>query len=345
MKKIDWHSGFVNAMKLELLANENDLEYEDEHLIANRAQRIDLLIIKKMRAVKIVNEVGAIFDKYNIVEYKSPEDSLTLGDFYKILGYTGIYLEELHKYDEYGRDAFTMTFVRRRKPVKLFEHLKRDGHEVIRVNKGIYEIKGHLPFRTQVIVSREWDDEEAEIHTWLRSLTNESKGKELEGILNSTRKLDHEHKRFADGVMNVFARANVELIKEAKEESTMCEAINELFAEETKKEKERADAAIKRVGEVETELGETKTELGETKAKLGETKTELGETKTELGETKAELGETKAELGETRTELGETRTELGKTKTRLSEAMAKIDEMAEQLQDALAEIARLKAAK
>ncbi len=296
MKKIDWHSGFVNAMKLELLANEKDLEYEDEHLIANRAQRINLLIIKKIRTVKIVNEVGAIFDKYNIVEYKSPEDSLTLGDFYKVLGYTGIYLEELHRYDEYGRDAFTMTFVRRRKPAKLFEYLKRDGHEVSHVKKGIYEINGHLPFRTQIIVSREWDDEEAEIHTWLRSLTNESKGKELNGILVSTPKLGYEHKQLADGVMNVFARANMELIREVKEEPTMCEAINELFAEETKKEKDRADAAIKRIGEVETELGET-------------------------------------------------RTELGKTKTKLGEAMAKIDELADQLQDALAEIARLKAAK
>ena len=296
MKKIDWHSGFVNAMKLELLANEKDLEYEDEHLIANRAQRIDLLIIKKIRTVRIVNEVGAIFDKYNIVEYKSPEDSLTLGDFYKVLGYTGIYLEELHRYDEYGRDAFTMTFVRRRKPAKLFEHLKRDGHEVSHVKKGIYEIKDHLPFRIQVIVSREWDDEEAEIHTWLRSLTNESKGKELNGILVSTPKLGYEHKQLADGVMNVFARANIELIREVKEEPTMCEAINELFAEETKKEKERADAAIKR-------------------AKEAEEKTSAIET------------------------------ELGKTKTKLGEAMAKIDEMADQLQDALTEIARLKAAK
>ena len=165
MKKIDWHSGFVNAMKLELLANEKDLEYEDEHLIANRAKRIDLLIIKKVRSVEIVNEVGAIFDKYNIVEYKNPDDSLTFGDFYKVLAYTGIYLEELHKYEEYGRDAFTMTFVRRRKPVKLLEYLRRDGHEIIHVGKGIYEIKGHLPFRTQIIVSREWDDEDAQIHT------------------------------------------------------------------------------------------------------------------------------------------------------------------------------------
>ncbi len=268
MKKIDWHPGFVNAMKLELLANEGDLEYEDEHLIANRAQRIDLLIIKKKRSVKIVNEVGAIFDKYNIVEYKSPEDSLTLGDFYKILGYTGIYLEELHKYSEYGRDAFTMTFVQRRKPTKLFEYLKRDGHEIIHVKKGIYEISRHLPFRTQVIVSREWDDEEAEIHIWLRSLTKESEGKELQGILRSTNRLSQEHKWLVDGVMDVFTRANRELIRKAKEVPTMCEAINELFAEETKKEKERADAAIKRAEEAEEKTNAIKTELGETKTKL-----------------------------------------------------------------------------
>ena len=310
MKKIDWHSGFVNAMKLELLANEDDLEYEDEHLIANRAQRIDLLIIKKMRSVEIVNEVGTLFDKYNILEYKSPDDSLTLGDFYKVLAYTGIYLEELHRYDEYGRDAFTMTFVRRRKPIKLFELLRRDKHEVFHARKGIYEIKGHLPFRTQVIVTREWDDEEADIHTWLRSLTNKSKGKELKGILAGTPKLSDKHKKLADGVINVYVEANSEYMHMIKEvDSTMSEAVNELFADWTLKEKERADAAEKRAAEAEAKTSAIETELGETK-----------------------------------TELGETKTELGKTKNRLSEAMKKIDDMSAQLQNALAEIASLKAA-
>ena len=324
MKKIDWHSGFVNAMKLELLANEDDLEYEDEHLIANRAQRIDLLIIKKMRSVEIVNEVGTLFDKYNILEYKSPDDSLTLGDFYKVFAYTGIYLEELHRYDEYGRDAFTMTFVRRRKPIKLFELLRRDKHEVFHARKGIYEIKGHLPFRTQVIVTREWDDEEAEIHTWLRSLTNKSKGKELEGIRAATPKLSDQHKKLADGLINVFAAANMEYMRGIKEDdSIMSEVVNELFADWTLKEKERADAAEKRAAEAEAKTSAIETELGATKTELGATKTELGATKTELGETK---------------------TELGKTKNRLSEAMKKIDDMSAQLQNALAEIASLKAA-
>lgn len=264
MKRIDWHSGFVDAMKLELLANEDDLEFDDEHLIANRAQKIDLLIIKKKRTVKIANEIGAIFDKFNIVEYKSPEDGLTLGDFYKILGYTGIYLEELHKYDEHGRDAFTMTFIRRRKPVKLFEQLVRDKHKVVRKKKGIYEIKGYLPFRTQIIVTREWDDEGALIHTWLRGLTNESRGTELKGILLRTPELNARHKRLADGVMNVFAAANMEFMKEVKEaDDDMCEAVNELFADWTERERKRADEAEAKLGETETKLGETENKLGE----------------------------------------------------------------------------------
>ena len=294
MKKIDWHSGFVNAMKLELLANEKDLEYDEEHLIANRAQCIDLLIIKKMRSVEIVNEVGAIFDKYNIVEYKSPEASLTFGDFYKVLAYTGIYLDELHKYDEYGRDAFTMTFVRRRKPVKLFEQLNRDGHEVHQVKKGIYEIKGHLPFRTQVIVSREWDDEEGKIHTWLRGLTNEGTRTELKGILDITPELSPKHKKYADSVMDVFADANEELIWKNKEESIMCEAINRIFAEETKKEKERADAAITELGETKAELGATKTELGETKNRLDKAMAKIDDMAGQLQDALAEIARLKA---------------------------------------------------
>jgi DNA repair exonuclease SbcCD ATPase subunit len=206
-------------------------------------------------------------------------------------------------YDEYGRDAFTMTFVRRKKPIKLFELLRRDKHEVFHARKGIYEIKGHLPFRTQVIVTREWDDEEAEIHTWLRSLTNKSKGKELEGILAATPKLSDQHKKLADGLINVFAAANMEYMRGIKEDdSIMSEVVNELFADWTLREKERADAAEKRAAEAEAKTSAIETELGETK------------------------------------------TELGKTKNRLSEAMKKIDDMSAQLQNALAEIASLKAA-
>ena len=265
MKKIDWHAGFVSAMKLELMANEDSLEYEDEHQIGNRAQKIDLLIIKKIRTVKIVNEIGTIFDKYNIVEYKGPGDALTYGDFYKTLGYTCIYLEELHKYDEYGRDSYTMTFIRRSKPRKLLKLLEeRDKHKIIKKSKGIYEVGSSLPFKTQIIVTNEWDEERSEVHTWLRSLTNEGTDAELKGILKGTTGLDDKYKMHADSVMNVFARANIELLREQKEsDDKMCEAINELFAEETAAYKKQAEEANTRAEVAEAELTETRNKVQE----------------------------------------------------------------------------------
>ncbi len=36
---------------------------------------MDLLIIKKLADVRIENEIGRIFKRYNVVEYKSPQDS------------------------------------------------------------------------------------------------------------------------------------------------------------------------------------------------------------------------------------------------------------------------------
>ncbi len=77
MKKIDWHAGFVSAMKLEFIENEQDLIYGEEHPVANRAQRIDLLIIKNNNNVRIRNPIGAIFSRFNICEYKGPDQPLT----------------------------------------------------------------------------------------------------------------------------------------------------------------------------------------------------------------------------------------------------------------------------
>ena len=124
MRRIDWHAGFVSAMKLELIDNEKDLVYDEEHPLANRAQRIDLLIIKNEKDVPILNPIGAIFSKFNICEYKSPDDSLTYGDFYKILAYTGLYLNETRKNQKYGAGAFTMTFVTEAHPYRLLKLLK-----------------------------------------------------------------------------------------------------------------------------------------------------------------------------------------------------------------------------
>ena len=43
MRIIDWHAGFISAVKLELIENEKDLIYEEEHLIAKQSVLITKL--------------------------------------------------------------------------------------------------------------------------------------------------------------------------------------------------------------------------------------------------------------------------------------------------------------
>ena len=52
---------------------------------------IDILIIKNETKHKVKKNIGRIFRKHNIIEYKSPDDYLSIDDFYKVCGYTYFY--------------------------------------------------------------------------------------------------------------------------------------------------------------------------------------------------------------------------------------------------------------
>ena len=89
--KIQWHPGFVAAMVLEFGENRKDLIYEKEYNLNTKPLEIDLLVIKKGKDVRIVNEIGRLFRGHNIMEYKSPKDELNIDTFYKAGAYAGLY--------------------------------------------------------------------------------------------------------------------------------------------------------------------------------------------------------------------------------------------------------------
>lgn len=74
-------------MDLELSANRKDLVYEREYNLNTKPLEIDLLVIKKEPAVQIESEIGKLFRGHNILEYKSPDDSLNIDTFYKAAAY------------------------------------------------------------------------------------------------------------------------------------------------------------------------------------------------------------------------------------------------------------------
>ncbi len=78
-------------MVLELAENREDLVYEKEYNLNTKPLEIDLLVIKKGKDVRIVNEIGRLFRGHNIMEYKSPKDELNIDTFYKAGAYAGLY--------------------------------------------------------------------------------------------------------------------------------------------------------------------------------------------------------------------------------------------------------------
>lgn len=260
MDKIDWHAGFVSAMKLDLIENEKDLIFDEEHHIANRAQRIDLLIIKKNRNVRIHSPIGAMFKKYNVCEYKNPNDSLNYKDFYKTIAYTCLYLNESQR-KPYAASDYTITFVQDSYPRDLFKYIEADGIRIDEIIPGIYELTNNLPFRTQVIVTGTIPDK---YRLWLKYLSSKNAANNLKSIVDRTPHLSSQHKEYADSVMDVFTKANRTFMEKMKKEAPkMCKAVNELFADEIAEKDKCIAEKDKRIAEKDKRIAELEALLAE----------------------------------------------------------------------------------
>ncbi|MDR0683772.1 MAG: hypothetical protein LBF83_01395, partial [Spirochaetaceae bacterium] len=129
-----WHTAFVEAMHRELKLWEKHLSFEAEHLLNAAPLAMDLLIIKKDPALVIDNKIAAIFKSYNIIEYKSPRDNVSIFDFNKVCGYAYIY----SAINKVPLEEITVTFIADPYPRKLFASLRRLGCAVKETWAGIY---------------------------------------------------------------------------------------------------------------------------------------------------------------------------------------------------------------
>ena len=79
--KLQWHTAFSAGMHIEFREEMEKLRFEEEHILGKKPMQIDLLIIKMKTEEKIRKNIGKIFREHNIIEYKSPEDYLSINDF------------------------------------------------------------------------------------------------------------------------------------------------------------------------------------------------------------------------------------------------------------------------
>ena len=222
---IQWHPAFFAGIQIEFHAEESKVSFENEHQLGTKPMQIDVLIVKKNSNEPMEKNIGRIFRKHNIVEYKSPKDYLSIDDFYKVYGYACFYKADVAQVDSIKVDEITLTFVCKGYPRKLAEHLTEvRGFEIVAGEAGIYYIKGDV-FPIQLIVTSKLSKEH---NFWLKNLTDDLPDR---AAVQELAKVYHEYREntLYRSVMNVIIKANEELFKE---ESDVCEAIIDLFRDE-----------------------------------------------------------------------------------------------------------------
>ena len=123
--------------------------------------------VKKEKSFQISKNIGRIFRGYNIVEFKSPEDYMSIDDFYKVYGYACFYKADTGNEDKIAIEELTITLVSVRYPIKLINHLKSArGLVVEAVEEGIYYVIGDI-IPIQIIVTSRLSDEK---NLWLKNM-------------------------------------------------------------------------------------------------------------------------------------------------------------------------------
>ena len=232
---IRWHLGFRGGIEALLWPYRNDLVFNEEFPLSKEALRVDLLVLKKTADVVIDNEIGRLFRMHNILEYKSPEDSLTIDDYYKTVAYACLYKSLGRTVDEIPGDALTASLFRHAYPRELFKALERLGAVIEQKYSGVYYVSGLAPFPTQIVVSSRL---EPGAYAALRAMSLDAADQDARAlILQSRENPDPGFRRNLEAVLRVSIAANGELYERIRRDSTMYDALRELMKEDLTQER------------------------------------------------------------------------------------------------------------
>lgn len=221
---LQWHPAFYAGIQIEFAKEADYLIFENEHHLGTKPKEIDVLIIKKDSNIAIQKNIGRIFRTHNIIEYKSPDDYLSIDDFYLVYAYACLYKSDTPHIDEISAEEITISFVSKSLPCGLIKHLKKvRNYRIQKIENGIYYVKGDF-FPIQFICTKELSDEQ---NLWLHNLRNNITEKHvIENLFYEYQQ--HANEKLYASIMNIITKANREKVKEV---TGMCEALAEIYLE------------------------------------------------------------------------------------------------------------------
>ena len=228
-QNIQWHPGFYAGMQLEFRAYK--LSFETEHQLTRGPLEIDLLIIKKLSDEIIHNEIGSIFRRHNIVEFKSPADELSVDVFFKVQAYACLYKSAGEQVNGIPAEDITVSLFRDSYPREMIRQLEAFGITASQPYPGIYYFGGKGFFPTQLVVTSELP---LRTHSALKIISDEAREEDvIEFIRLANTFTSQGDRNRVDSVFQVSSTANRELYEKIyKEDPAMCQTLMDIMKDD-----------------------------------------------------------------------------------------------------------------
>ena len=230
-EKLQWHPGFCAAIQIELEDQAGEMDFLSEYNLSKKPLQADLVIIKKQSDIPSGNEnnLCGILSRYNILEYKSPSDTMTIDDYYKVNAYACLFKTDSRYSDRIKAMDITIILVCSKRPLKLLKYLKNCCKMVITtISPGIYEAAGSGLFRTYMIVAH---PRYGGSYPWPNALTDSFTDHDRTHVKQLLKEVDESPDANREAVLELLMKANPELIQKIKKEEDM-RSLQILFAPE-----------------------------------------------------------------------------------------------------------------
>ena len=269
-----YHPALCNAMELELYYDRDLLEFPENLRLNTLPREMDFLVIRKAREGEIRSELGRIFRRCNIWEFKGYGGELNMQVYHTAMSYA---YEYLSVHDELnGIEDVTLSFLREGQPRELIKWLESKGYE--RLGSPKWVIRYRRPFSPDMQIV---NIAHSEAPTVLKVLSHKANPADIIKASEYIRKMPDKEQRKGRLVMELSYKINGD-----QRGGISMGGFFEAYVDPLQDIIKQKDA----------ELEENKAELEQNKAELEQNKRELAQNKAELKQKDDEIAMLRAQI-------------------------------------------------
>jgi len=241
----DWHIGFEALLLIDLYQYGNRVQLRREEILGVEPPRADYLILVQDGSVRFEKEIFRSFRKFNVLEYKNPQDRLNGDVLRKICAYGNFLISTANPAGSIPDDQVTLSVFRARKNQKLFSDLEKRGMLVHTEVPGIYRVEKLTDLPLQIVITNELSGPE---YAAYRALSDQAKQADVRQVMeNDQQATDEELHNWYRTVMKLIVVKNPDIFEEMGGTKQM--TADGLLRKYLKEDMEQYDKEIKELKE------------------------------------------------------------------------------------------------